>query len=273
MLSNLATTAADQAMEEFSAKHSLESLGVQETSRTILDPHANGYRITKINQQQVTQLSVTHVSTLVRTEIIASLTEMQQKLFAKVPLETTSFMMANYYVTDVLQPVGVDFCLVDITNEATELGIIRHNALQYSTHVAFGRASIAREVATATKVPLHEAFTSIRSLHQQTELHKDIDETLKVYQEKLVDLFKETGDRLTIPKHIYLQVDAGLADFFTPIVEAAGKEASKGNVLVTPLSQNLINTKAQTKKSVDIALLVAESFFHTKEDRAFFKYL
>ncbi|MFT5832171.1 MAG: cell division ATPase FtsA, partial [Candidatus Paceibacteria bacterium] len=160
MLTQLATTAADQAMEEFEAKHSLKDLGVQETSRTILDTHANGYRVATPNKQSAKYLSVTHVSTLIREEIVESITEMQQKLIPSAELNITSFMMANYYVTDTLQPSGVDYCLVDITNEATELGIVRHNALQYSTHTAFGRASIAREIAAATKLPLHEAFTS-----------------------------------------------------------------------------------------------------------------
>ena len=270
LLSNLASTAADQAIEDFSSEHSLESLGVQETSRTILDPHANGYRITEPNKQEATKLHVTHVSTLIRSEIVESLKKMRDKLFTEVPLEVTSFMMANYYVTDAYQPAGVDFCLVDITNEGTELGIVRHNALQYSTHLPFGRASIAREIAAATQVPLNDAFSSIRTLHKQEDLHKDIEKTLKSYQAKIVELFKETGDRLTIPKHIYLLADAGLTDFFAPIIEAAGKEASRGNVLVTP---DIIENMAESQKPSDMALTVGKSFFHTKDNRAYFMYI
>ncbi len=273
LLKQLATTAADQAMDEFEEKHPLKDLGVQETSRTILDTHANGYRVATPNKQTAQHLSVTHVSTLIREEIVASLTDMQQKLVPAADLEITSFMMANYYVTDALQPTGVDFCLVDITNEATELGIVRHNALQYSTHVAFGRASIAREIAKATKLPLHDAFTSMRTLHTQEELHDDIKATLEAYQAHVVELFKETGDRLTIPKHVYLEADAGLADFFAPIIDAAGKEASKGNVLVTVTTPDLLNPDPQTPKNHDVPLAIASRFFHTKADRAFFEYL
>lgn len=273
LLENLAKTAADQAIAEFSAEHSLTSLGVQETSRTILDAHANGYRITTPNKQQATQLCVTHVSTLIRKEIVVSLTKLQEKLFAEVPLEITSFMLANYYVTDAIQATSDDYCLVDVTNEATELGIVRQNTLQYSTHIAFGRASLAREVSAATEVTMHEAFTSIRTLHQQENLHDDISAALAAYQDQLILLFKETGDRLTIPKHIYLQADAGLADFFAPIVERAGKAASKGNVLVTPLTPSKLKYDGTLSVSTDTALLVAKSFFHTKPSRTYFFYL
>jgi len=273
LLTELATAAADQAMEEFEAKHSLQDLGVQETSRTILDTHANGYRISTPNKQTAKQLSVTHVNTLIREEIVASLTDMQQKLLPAAQLDITSFMMANYYVTDALQPSGVDFCLVDITNEATELGIVRHNALQYSTHVAFGRASIAREIAVATGAPLHDAFTSMRTMQDSQETQTDINATLAAYQAQIIQLFKETGDRLSIPKHIYLEADAELGEFFRPIVEAAGKEASKGNVLVTIITPNLLQIDSTQTKETDVPLTIARRFFHTKADRAFFEYL
>ena len=273
LLTQLAASAQKQAMEEFEAEHSLSTLGVKETSHTILDAHANGYRVATPNKQQATLLTVTHVSTLVRDEIVDSLQEIKEKLLSDCELQITSYMMANYYVTDALQPVGVDFCLVDITNEATELGIIRHNALQYCTHSAFGRASIAREVAKATNAPLHDAFSSLRTLHKQNDLHEDIAATLNSYQDKIIELFKETGDRLTIPKHIYLQVDAGLGDFFAPFVESAGKETSRGNVLVTVTTPDLLYTKKTDNRPTDVALAIAMRFFHTKEDRAFFEYL
>ena len=273
LLAQLAKTAADQAMGEFEAKHSLKDLGVKETSRTILDTHANGYRVAKPNKQSAQQLSVTHVSTLVREEIITSLTEMHSKLLPKSDLNITSFMMANYHVTDALQPSGVDFCLIDITNEATELGIVRHNALQYSTHIAYGRASIAREISKATGVPLHDAFTSMRTLNDQEEIHEDIKIALKAYKTQIVDLFKETGDRLTIPKHIYLEADTGLGEFFAPIVDSAGKEASKGNVLVTVTTTDILQTDPNKPKPTDVPLAIAARFFHTKADRAFFEYL
>lgn len=273
LLAQLATTAADQAMEEFEQKHSLKDLGVQETSRTILDTHANGYRVATPNKQSAKQLSVTHVSTLIREEIVSSITEIQQKLVPAADLHITSFMMANYYVTDALQPTGVDFCLLDITNEATELGIVRHNALQYSTHASFGRASIAREIAQATGVPLHDAFTSIRTLADQNKIHTDVKAALQAYQAQIVELFKETGDRLSIPKHIYLGADAGLGEFLAPIVDAAGKEASQGNVLVTVITADLLHTDPESQKQTDIPLAIAARFFHTKSDRAFFEYL
>jgi cell division ATPase FtsA len=273
LLTQLAVTAADQAMEEFEQKHSLKDLGVQETSRTILDTQANGYRVATLNKQSAKELRVTHVSTLIREEIVSSITEMQQKLVPAAELEITSFMMANYYVTDALQPSGVDYCLLDITNEATELGIVRHNALQYSTHTAFGRTAIAREIAQATGVPLHDAFTSMRTMADQTEIHTDVKATLQAYQAQIVELFKETGDRLSIPRHIYLGADSGLGEFLAPIVDAAGKEASQGNVLVTVITADLLHTDPEALKQTDVPLTVAARFFHTKSDRAFFKYL
>jgi hypothetical protein len=269
----LATAAADQAMEEFETKHSLADLGVQETSRTIIDIHANGYRIRTPKKQSAQQLSVTHVSTLIRDEIVQSIQEMQSKLLPSATVNLTSFMLAYYYTMDAIEPAGSNYCLVDITNEATELGIVRHNSLQYCTHVAYGRASLAREIATATNLPLHDAFTSLRTIQQKPDINTDVEKALTEYQNQITNLFKETGDRLTIPKHIYLLADAGLGDFFTPIIESAGKSASKGSVLVTVITPDMFITNNNHSKQTDTPVAIASNFFHTKSNRTFFEYL
>jgi len=270
LIDDLATAAGQQAIDEFNQQHSLDSLGVTESSRCVLDTYANGYRLSDINQQQATKVTVTHATALVRTEIIQAIQEMNQKLFGDCELDITSYMLANYFVTRRLLPHVYDFCLVDVTNEATELGIVRDGSLQYSTHVAFGRASLAREVATITGVPLQEAFTSLPT-KQMIESNPDLQTVFNAYTKRIEELFKETGDRLTIPKNIFLETDTGLESVFKPLVQAAGTITSKGTVTVSTMSDaapKLVESNQQ-----DVALLVAASFFHTSGTRSGFEYL
>lgn len=270
MIADLAAAAGQQAIDEFNEQHSLETLGIIETSRCALDTYANGYRLTKANNQQATVINVTHATTLVREEIVTALTEMNNKLFNRVPLRITSYMLANYFATRLLLPHIYDVCLVDVTNEATEIGIIRDGSLQYSTHTPFGRASLAREISTATKIPLAETFHNFPD--PESAKTKDIQAIYDAYIEKIHELFQQTGDRLTIPRNIYLETDRGLEAVFSPLIAQAGTQASKGRVHITTIRDKI--EKSLTKESsADTALMVSASFFHTSETRSHFEYL
>ena len=274
LVADLASAAGQQAIDEFGQQHSLESLGIAETSRCALDTYANGYRLTEPNKQEASILSVTHATTLVRTEIIEAIKEMNDKLFGSTELQITSYMLANYFSTRLLMPDIYDACLVDITDEATEIGIVRNGSLKYSTHVAFGRASLAREISAATKVPLHEAFTTMVNYDQADKSeHEELLEIYTAYTNRVQELFKETGDRLTIPKNIYLETDTGLETFFLPMIEKAAESASKGKVKITLIKDSLQKLPQKDQSSNDTPLLVAASFFHTSDERSHFEYL
>jgi hypothetical protein len=267
---DLAIAAGQQAIEEFGQQHSLESLGISETSRCALDTYANGYRLSTPNKQLASEVTVTHATALVRTEIIEAIQEMNQKLFGSAKLQITSYMLANYFATRTLIPHVYDVCLVDVTDEATEIGIVRDGSLQYSTHVTFGRASIAREVAAATSIPLHEAFSSFPT-KEAIAANQDLQTIFDAYTDRIKDLFKETGDRLTIPKNVYLQTDTSVETTFLPLIMTAAKTASKGSVQVTSIKDVLLQPKEQN--CTDVPLVIAASFFHTSGKRSHFEYL
>ena len=270
LVQDLAIAAGQQAIEEFGQQHSLESLGISETSRCALDTYANGYRLSTPNKQLASEVTVTHATALVRSEIIEAIQEMNEKLFGATKLQITSYMLANYFATRALIPHVYDVCLVDVTDEATEIGIVRDGSLQYSTHVAFGRASIAREVAAATNIPLHEAFSSFptkEAIAANTELQK----IFAAYTDRVTELFKETGDRLTIPQNVYLQTDASVEPAFIPLITSAAKAASKSSIQVTSIKDTLLQPKEQN--CTDVPLVIAASFFHTSGKRSHFEYL
>lgn len=270
LVQDLAIAAGQQAIEEFGQQHSLESLGISETSRCALDTYANGYRLVEPSKQEANTVSVTQATTLARTEIITALNEMNQKLFGSTTLQITSYMLANYFATRTLIPHVYDVCLVDVTDEATEIGIVRDGSLQYSTHVAFGRASIAREVAAATKTPLHEAFSSFPTT-EAIAANKELQTIFTAYTDQVVELFKETGDRLTIPKNVYLQTDTSVEAAFVPLITSAAKAASKSSVKITSVKDVLLQPKEQN--CTDVPLVIAASFFHTSGKRSHFEYL
>jgi len=271
LIGELSTQAATQAMEAVQGKQTLESMGVVETSRCVLDISANGYRIAQANNQKANSVTVTHVTTLAQSDLIQALQDMNERLFGNVPLQCISAILASQLAINQAAANLYDVCIVHITNEATEIGIVRDGSLQYCTHVAFGRASIAREIAVVQGIPLHEAFNSFPTV-PEINASEALITIFTAYTEKVTELFKETGDQLTIPKHIYLQTDSELELMFAPIIQTAGEAACKELPTVTSL-QSAIPQLAMGEKSFSTAVAVATGFFHTSANRAHIEYL
>jgi Tfp pilus assembly PilM family ATPase len=201
--------------------------------------------------------------------------EMKKKLFPSVSSLKISYILALYFVIKELFRDMNDISLVNITYEATEIGIIRDGTFHYSTHIPFGSFSLAREISEITSVPLYEAFGY---LHGETPYsfmeplpsnqREAIETVFESYIERLTELFQETGDDLSIPKRIFLHADLMSEPLFSDLIEKAAKRSIKTEPhiqMITPFITNMMlekNGPDETLTSGDTAMLVSAYFFH-----------
>jgi hypothetical protein len=163
-----------------------------------------------------------------------------------------------------------------VTDEATEIGIVRGGILTYCTHAAIGISTIARAISTTLKLPIDEAYAFLREpyySHALSELSPDklqsVQLVLQKYQQAITDLFHETGDTLSIPKILFLHGSFQTEEFFTEQIGLAAKAATNATHNVHSVTAELLTeryTPEQKKQlmaqSDDTALLVATAFFH-----------
>jgi Tfp pilus assembly PilM family ATPase len=177
--------------------------------------------------------------------------------------------------------------VVDITDEASEIGIIRDGSLTYSTHTPFGMFSLARELSNCCEIPLHEALGYLRAptinevmKHLPESRHEEIRLIFKAYTERLTELLKETGDSLSIPKKILLHVEASFVPLFSTLLSTATHRATRVDHLITPVSDLITDTKQRTAikerlgdYAYDTALLLHAEFFHKQQHCLDFQYV
>jgi Tfp pilus assembly PilM family ATPase len=189
-----------------------------------------------------------------------------------------SFILIYFYIFRHLFEESAEYCLVDITYEATEIGIVRDGILSYTTHTAFGSFSLAREIATILDIPLEEAFGYMHTedpltLLQQYSPEKiaDVKEVFKQYEGRLSSLFHETGDVLAIPKRIFLHGNLESEAFFSKRVGEGARLATNTSHAIYSASAELAKRKYPeelvakfSSEAVDTALLISAQFFHTK---------
>lgn len=274
-------SAAQRQVEEDLKQHSdtiSQELAV--ITKSTMDLLTNGYRVRHPEGAEANTIQLTQATVVVQQYMIDSLTEMQQKLFPNTKIEAMSFILMFYYTIRSLYPHTDDICLVDITDEASELGIIRDGSLTYSTHIPFGMFSLAREIAKISNITLHEALGYLRaddiagvSKHLPEHNHPAVDAVFDAYIQKLAALFNETGDSLSIPKRMFIHVEASFEPLFRHLTTRAAKIATKIDPAIESFATNLIPQEQKTilREQIgdyihDTALLLNAEFFH-KEQR------
>jgi len=265
LVEELANAASKKALTAVIQQTLLSSSGLITIDNQTVGVLANDYALDSYDGIKTKDVTLFHLTAVSVARLIATLEEVHTKVIPRASLTTHSFMYIFYHVLKHLTPDTTECCLIDITNEATEIGIVRDNLLRHTSHVSYGAFTIAREIAAVTGLPKEEAYAFLRggstfvlsklSTKQQIELEAII----SAYQMKIAELFKETGDTLAIPKAIYLHRDADSEPFFLEQIAAAATKATGMIHTIQPITAELIGSK---KHSNDTAILLSTAYFH-----------
>lgn len=277
LIEELLRTAQQKAQEEMLENEKVNNLGLEIVARTTIQVMANGYPVEITGKQKALSLKVAEASAVVQEYLIKAIDDLQEKVFPSTNLKKYSFMLPYFYIIRDLNSTTSEYCLIDVTYESTEIGIVRDGVLNYCTHTPYGSFSIAREISNTLSVPLAEAYGYLCNqdfssyIIKYTEKQKkEIEQIIESYRMHLAEIFKETGDSLSIPKRIYLHSDLKTESFFNKqIAEAAtlatGAQHAVYDVTTELLTKHYPNDISNALKASeqDTALLISAQFFHS----------
>lgn len=286
LVDELLRTANQQVEKDIQKNESANELGLSVIARSTAGLQANGYTILDTNNQTAKNLTVVDISVVTLDYMVNAIKEACAKVLPGSGLHLNSFILVYFNIVKQLFPIAQEFCLIDVTYEATELGIIRNGILNYTTHTPFGDFSLARELADILKITLGEAFGYLQTadpLVLLTDRPKETIDEVKAlfdaYQKRLAALFLETGDTLSIPKKIYLHCDRQTEDFFLNQIKEAAAQVTHSNHSIYLIAKELLTkkysaeiSKNQKNAIIDTALLISAQFFHMKDLQAKIEY-
>lgn len=287
LIEELISTAQKQVEEDLQEHKTASELDLTIIARATMDLLSNGYRVTEIEGQQAQSLKLTQATVVSQSYLVDELDDIQNKLFTQAVPNTTSFILMLYCTVRHLFPHRDEVCLIDVTDEATEIGIVRDGSLTYSTHTPQGLFTVAREIAEITKLPMHEAYGHLKSNDMSMlkasltdEQNEEVSEVLKSYTENVTALFHETGDTLSIPKTIIVNTDQYFEPVFMDLIQKAANKATKIEHTTISLANEINfvekdNEGKEIKKVManDTALYLSAEFFHKEKHCLDFKYL
>jgi len=287
LVEELVRTAQKQIQSDLETKEKIDNYGLEVVSRSTMQLIANDYPIRINDKQKAKVLKVIEATTVVQKQFTENVESMKQKMLRSSKLSQFSSMLTFYTAINQLSHAYQNFCLINITFEATELGIARGGVLTYTTYMNTGTFSIAREIADILLVPLSEAHAYLSSpslddfIKPYTDKQKEsVEQVVVNYREKLTALFKETGDSLSIPHKIFIHGNLETEAFFNEHVAKAAKANTRLEHAVYNVTNELL-TKNYTaeelaeikKRPDDTALLISAQFFHTRENQTRFEQL
>lgn len=261
---------------ELQEHESAEELDLEIVSRSVTGLHANGYLIPNPRKQQASSLQITQSNTVIQKYLTDFIEDVHNKVLPSTDLRIHSFVLMLYYVLGDVHPEMQEYCLINQTLEATELGVVRNGALVYCTHDTYGIASLVRDISSITETPVdatlnHLQDDSFTKLYETLSDKKQaaIDEVITRYQAVITGLLDETGDAFTIPKTIYLHSLSCTYDFFARHIERGAEKTTGFGHIVHNIDKELIETGTPAKQSAratSCVELISSRFFHKYHD-------
>lgn len=263
LLADLVNTAQKQALEAIDENDFMHKLGLEVIARATINIAANNYNTENPYGQKVTSLAISHTSAISQLHLLEAINEGKDKVLPRTDMHVYSFMLVFYCVLKKMAPDTKEVCLIDVTSEATEIGIIRDGILRYVTHAPFGIHTIARDISTLCNITFEESLSFIRGEIELENTLKpavlaELEAIVETYEQQMAELFKRTGDQLAIPRPLFIHTDERNEKFFGDHIKKAASIATKADHGVHLVTQKLLNDTG----SSDTALLLSAHFFH-----------
>jgi cell division ATPase FtsA len=244
-------------------------------TRATTDITANGYQTFSPIGQTASRLTLTQVSAVADTLMTDAVADLTEHLFAKAQVERYSTTLMYHCIARELYGTMTEYCLVDITYEATELAIVRDGVLQYATFTLVGINTMVRNIAHKLGIPEADADSMLKAvfLRDSTDtLPPAAAETIALvlaeYEQALTLLFTETGDSLTIPKVLFLHSNYHQERYLDDVISAAAKKVTCSthtvHTLTTEIYAKLYSEEATNVAEIkyDTSVIMAAQFFH-----------
>jgi|GEM_PF-4235612 len=227
LLQELATEVQKEALEKANNEFAKNGKKLSVLESEISNIEINGYRLPSIIETETRQLHFTHYTSFLSEDMSIVIDELLREAFVTATVTKRAYM--PMFVENVIaMREEVDFALLDITHEGTELALVRENTVTNVGAVPYGIATLAHAIAEGTDSPNETGFQMLRQENpHEVPMSKKKTERVEMviteYEEALLKLLHESEDTLLARPTIITHCDKAYEPFFTARVKNAFK--------------------------------------------------
>lgn len=190
-----------------------QDLDFQIVERSTVDVRINDYPVHEPVGLKGTSLALTHITGLVPKDIIETVYEVQDKIFTEAELRAHTSMLVSYCVLRDMYPQFTSFCVVSITGETTEFGIVENGTLIRSIFAPYGIGTLIQGIMRKTRSSETDVMSTLEA-YTANDLDKatteKIESALQEYAETVRTSLTDDLAHDHIPKNIIFITDAGI---------------------------------------------------------------
>lgn len=232
--------------------------------RATVDVRVNDYSIQNPIGLHGKSISLSHITGLVPTDIIKAVYEVQEKIFPNVEIRAHTFLLVLYCVLRDLFPKTESLCIINITPEATEFGVIEGGTLIESTTIPFGTNELVRQLMDSLKKTELE-IGSLLALSESGSLEKTLHDQL---EQEFKSFFKKFGESMSthfvtrrFPKTAFLLVSEPYRELFVTALTPFIRDVFHADQTLLMINPEILK-EISFRDSVDPYISVTSRFFH-----------
>jgi len=194
--------------------------------KKIIQIKANGYIVNDINNKTIKDLEISVFFTVVPEKILNVIEKAVSKTFNINNVWCHSFPLAAFSVIRNLFPQNEDFIFMDISEEITDISIIKDNIIVSNASIPLGRNHFVRNLSRVLKVSKEIADSMIKihcaKDHDQLaslRLSMSMDDAAKEWLNKIFETLDSLKNEIYVPESIFLITTSDLIPFLKEKLE------------------------------------------------------
>jgi cell division ATPase FtsA len=249
------------AFEEYAKKENLIRGEEKLLEAKIMDITANGYPVgTTIPKTLVNSLNVAVFMSVGNASLMKKVTELTEKHFHTHRIMFHTAPIALYSAVIENQPNILNFTIVHLSDEATEVIIVKKRSIQESLVLPFGKNGFIKDIAKTlgSSIPLAASFLRMHSNEKLDELTskkivESIEKSTTKWRTFLCDALGKVSNETFVPHEVALFVD--------PVLSQPVKKSIESD----ECSVQIVNTDGFTVQVYDERILSEASFINKLE--------
>lgn len=262
ILHDLVHSAEEEILSHVRNDQSQKSSDFEVVESATVDIKVNDYLVKNPLELEGVSLELSHIIGLVPTDILNAVRDIQDKLFPESKIRAHTYMLVMYCVLRDLFPKMDSLCVIDITAEATEFGIIENGLLIENSFIPYGSNTLVRNIATLTKRPLGDIQSQcVIYAENPKAIPQNVEPVLNEYSKYFEEQIQDIMTRRQVHHDIIITAHQPYQNLFTPLLQRSFKHLLGKDVRIITIRPDLI-TEVTEGTTSDVYLALSARFFH-----------
>jgi hypothetical protein len=264
LINDLIGSAETEIEKQLKSTDAPSDLSYEVVERATIDVRINDYPVMKPIGLRGKEISLAHVTGLVPREVIAALTEVEQKVFPGTTIRAHTFMLVLYCVLREIYTEHTSMTVVHVTGDTTEFGVVEGDTLVESISAPVGLESVIRSMMENDKETAREMY-SLLELYHRNELTPEVGVRVKQALDKYIEIIREElatqARSRRFPKIAFVLAPSPFTPLFTTILEPFLRESLGISGEILTLKEDVLGT-TPTHDENDANIMITSRFFH-----------